>query len=283
MAQHPDPADVPMHPASTVMLIRDLDEVGSGLEVFMLRRTSNAAFGAGMSVFPGGRVDAADATDDVAACCVGLDDATASAALGIPARGLAFWIAAVRESFEEAGVLLARTSDGGPLVIGADDRHRVHDAELSIEALCTRDNLVIDLSGIHYVDHWVTPLGERRRFDTRFFLARVPDGQELLHDDVETVESMWTRPVDALAMEAAREMTLMPPTLINLQRLANYGSVDAALEAAVGMGRPAPIQPHLRRDENGRFAGVSLPWDDDYEALGGAPPTPEWANQDLFR
>lgn len=290
MTEHPDPADVPTYPAATVMLIRDVEAgdgagdgaEGDGIEVFMLRRTSSASFGAGMCVFPGGRVDAADATDEAAACCVGIDDATASAALDIPAHGLAFWIAAVRESFEEAGVLLARTSDGQAPAVDAADRIRIHDAELSLVELCERDDLVIDLSGVHYVDHWITPLGERRRFDTRFFIARVPDGQELLHDDVETVESLWIRPGHALALFDAGEMTLMPPTIINLRRLATFSSVDAALDAALAMDRPTPIQPHVRLDENGRFNGVSLPWDDDYESLGGTPTAPTWANADLF-
>ncbi len=111
MSEHPDPADVPIHPAATVMLIRDPDGAegggeSSGVEVFMLRRTTKAAFGAGMMVFPGGRVDDADGAPDVVACCTGLDDVIASDRLGIPSGGLAWWTAVVRESFEEAGVLL---------------------------------------------------------------------------------------------------------------------------------------------------------------------------------
>ena len=277
MADHPDSpdvraaADVPIDPAATVMLIRDA-EGSSGVEVFMLRRTTKAAFGAGMMVFPGGRVDEADGAPDVAACCVGLDDSTASERLGIPSGGLAYWTAVVRESFEEAGVLLAGGRDGGPPTIDPDDRQRVHDGALSMAALCARDDLVLDLSGIHYVDHWVTPLGERRRFDTRFFLAEVPPDQDLLHDDQETVDSLWIRPADALAMFDDRRLTMMPPTVINLGRLATYESVAHGLELAMKADRPVPIQPYLRLGADGRVLGVSLPWDDDYETLGGTPP-----------
>jgi 8-oxo-dGTP pyrophosphatase MutT (NUDIX family) len=277
MSEHPDPADVPIHPAATVMLIRDPDPAeggggSSGVEVFMLRRTTKAAFGAGMMVFPGGRVDDADGAPEVAACCIGLDEGSASERLGIPSGGLAYWAAVVRESFEEAGVLLARPRAGGRPTIDADDRRRVHDGELSMADLCARDDLVIDLSGIHYIDHWVTPLGERRRFDTRFFLAEVPGGQDLLHDDLETVDSLWVRPAEALAMFEDRRMTMMPPTVINLARLADYRSVAHGLEVAAASDRPTPIQPYLRHDAAGRMIGVSLPWDDDYEALGGTPP-----------
>jgi len=281
MSEHPDPADVPIHPAATVMLIRDPDPAqdrgvagagSTGVEVFMLRRTTKAAFGAGMMVFPGGRVDDADGAADVAACCTGLDDRSASERLGLPSGGLAYWTAVVRESFEEAGVLLARPRAGGRPTIGADDRRRVHDGELSMAELCARDDLVMDLSGIHYIDHWVTPLGERRRFDTRFFLAEVPPGQDLLHDDKETVDSLWIRPAEALEMYEDQRMTMMPPTILNLGRLADYRSVAHGLEVAMASDRPTPIQPYLRHDADGRVTGVSLPWDDDYESLGGTPP-----------
>ncbi len=277
MPEHPDPADVPIHPAATVMLIRDPDGSdggggSSGVEVFMLRRHAKAAFGAGMMVFPGGRVDDADGAPEVAACCTGLDDASASERLGIASGGLAYWTAVVRESFEEAGVLLARPRAGGRPTIDADDRRRVHDGELSMADLCARDDLVIDLTGIHYIDHWVTPLGERRRFDTRFFLAEVPGGQDLLHDDQETVDSLWVRPAEALAMCEDERLTMMPPTILNLGRLADYRSVAHGLEVAKASDRPAPIQPYLRHDADGRVIGVSLPWDDDYESLGGTPP-----------
>ena len=114
----PLPADtsIPVHPAATVVLVRDA--VPAGVEVFMLRRTASAVFAAGMYVFPGGRVDDADGSATIEPCCTGLDDAGASARLGLERGGLAYWVAAVRECFEEAGVLLARRRDGGvPVVV----------------------------------------------------------------------------------------------------------------------------------------------------------------------
>ncbi len=267
------PTDVPIHPAATVMLLRDAPDGPAGIEVFMLRRTTKAAFGAGMFVFPGGRVDEADGADDVEQFCLGLDDAEASKRLGLDAGGLAFWVAAVRESFEEAGVLLAQRVDGAPLVVDADDRHHVHDGIRSIVELCRERELTIDLSGLHYVDHWVTPIGERRRFDTRFFLGEVPSDQVLVHDDLETVDSVWVRPAEGLASFADGRWTMMPPTIANLRRLEAHDNVADALRAAASITSPVRTEPRLRYGSDGRVIGISLPHDDDYEELGASLPT----------
>ena len=169
-----DPTTVPIKAAATVMMVRDGEP---GLEVFMLRRTGKASFGAGMYVFPGGRVDDVDHADDIAPFCEGLDDAAASSQLGIDKGGLAYWVAAIRECFEEAGILLAERRNGEPLDLDDDERHAVHDGELSMVELSKRHGLVLDLSTTQYVDHWITPIGEKRRFDTRFFVTEAPGDQ----------------------------------------------------------------------------------------------------------
>ena len=248
------------------MIVRDADD--DGVEVFVLRRTANAAFGAGMYVFPGGRVDDVDGAATLEPYCDGLDDATASSALGIDHGGLAYWVAAVRECFEEAGLLLARRRDGTPLDVPDDERKAVHAGELSMEEMCRRHDLVLDLSAIRYVAHWVTPVGESpRRFDTRFFLAAAPDGQEGIHDDAELVDSRWVRPHEAIAQAQAGELLMMPPTIANLRFVAQCASTDEALDAAAAVGAPPRIQPRLRRDSAGKVLGVSLPGDADYDTL----------------
>ena len=246
MSDRFDPTAVPVHPAATVMLVRDASPSGvpdepSGIEVFMMRRTGNASFGAGMYVFPGGRVDDIDHADEIAPYCRGLDDASASAQLAIDAGGLAFWVAAVRECFEEAGVLLAEPRDGGSLTLRNEDRHAVHDGRLSLVALCRRDDLVLDLSNTCYVAHWVTPLGERRRFDTRFFLCEAPADQAPLHDDKETVD--------------------------NLRFLEPHRTAAAALAAGAAIVDPPRILPKLRFDRDGKIVGISRPGDPDYDDL----------------
>jgi 8-oxo-dGTP pyrophosphatase MutT (NUDIX family) len=252
------------------MLVRDAAGEAPdapGLEVFMLRRTGSAVFGAGMYVFPGGRVDGVDGAAEMAPYCVGLDDADASRQLGIDEGGLAFWVAAVRECFEEAGVLLARHGDGTPVVPDNDDRHLVHDGTLSLAELCRRDDLVLDLATTHYIAHWVTPLGEQRRFDTRFFLTEAPPDQEPAHDDKETVESLWVQPEDALRLHDGGELMMLPPTLACLRFLEPHRTAAAALAAGAAIDEPPRILPKLRLDADGRFAGIVLPDEPEYDAL----------------
>ncbi len=267
MADDDDLASVPVRPAATVMLVRDAADGDGGIEVFMLRRTARASFGAGMYVFPGGRVDPDDGTADVARYCRGLDDRVASTRLGIDAGGLAFWVASIRECFEEAGVLLAERRDGSPLVVRGEDRHAVHDGTLSLVELCRRDDLVLDLSTTHYVDHWVTPVGESRRFDTRFFVTEAPADQEPLHDDKETVDSRWVRPGEALRLQSAGELMMMPPTMANLAFLAPHATAHAAVAAAAAVVDPPRILPKLRRGPNGAVIGVAMPGDPDYAGI----------------
>jgi len=264
MADDFDPTTVAIRNAATVMLVRDTDD---GPEVFMLRRTGRASFAAGMYVFPGGRVDDADHADEIEPFCSGLDDADASRQLGLASGGLAYWVAAIRECFEEAGILLAERRDGSPLDLADGDRHAVHDGTLSMVDLCKRDDLVLELSTTQYVDHWVTPVGEPRRFDTRFFVTEAPAGQDGLHDDKETVDSTWIRPSDALRMHADGELMMMPPTVKNLQWLAGFDTAAAVVDAGTEIVDPIKILPKARLDGNGKMIGVAMPWDTDYETL----------------
>ena len=264
-------------PAATLVLLRDGD---AGLEVFMLRRTLSAAFASGMYVFPGGRVDDADHAEELEVICDGLDDATASGILQIDHGGLAYWVAAIRECFEEAGVLLAAQSAGragaGDVVRFDDDdviarfegsRRAVHSGDLSLAALCAQEDLVLTTDVIHYVSHWITPVGEARRFDTRFFVARAPQAQDPLHDDHETIESLWVRPSEAIDRFHAGELGMFPPTLANLEFLAPFATADEALAAAADVGPPPTILPKLRISPDGKVEGIALPSDPDYPTL----------------
>lgn len=248
------------------MMVRNADGA-DGIEVFMLRRTGRATFGAGMYVFPGGRVDDIDGAAAIEPFCQGLADANASAQLRLEVGGLAYWVASIRECFEEAGILLATKRDGSALSLNAEDRHGVHDGTLSMVELCTRDDLVLELSTTQYVDHWITPMGENRRFDTRFFVTEAPAGQEGVHDDKETVDSLWVSPAAALTMMQAGELQMMPPTIANLTWLDQFGSAADVVAAGAAMTDIAPILPKLKTDENGKFIGISRPGDDDYLTL----------------
>ena len=164
-------------------------------------------------------------------------------------------------------MLLASRRDGGQLVLRNEDRHAVHDGTMSIAELCRRDDLVLDLSTTHYVDHWVTPRGERRRFDTRFFVTEAPADQEPLHDDKETDDSLWVRPVEALRHQAAGELMMMPPTMANVAFLEPHATAHDAVAAGAAVVDPPRILPKLRLDADGKIVGVAMPDDPDYAAL----------------
>jgi 8-oxo-dGTP pyrophosphatase MutT (NUDIX family) len=269
-----DPTTVPVKPAATVLLVRDAD--AGGVEVFMLRRTFNAAFASGMFVFPGGKVDDVDGVDEIAELCDGLTDAHASSLLGIANGGLAYWVACIRECFEEAGVLLARHETTGDVVRFDDDataqrfeveRENIHDGSVALLDLCKREGLRLTTDDIHYVSHWITPMGEKRRFDTRFFIARAPQAQEPLHDDGETIESFWISPQEAIERAHERDLMLMPPTKANIEFLLPYKTADEVLAAAAQVGMPQTILPKLKIDADGRVVGIAMPGDPEYAVL----------------
>ncbi len=267
-----DLSAVPLRPASTVMLLRDSEH---DREVFMMQRTTTAAFASGMYVFPGGRVDDVDGASELDDLCEGLTDAEASDLLRVPSGGLAYWVAAIRESFEEAGVLLARDEHGDFVRLNDPDsrqrfaaaRHAVHDGALSLAEFCRPEGLRLAVDTISYVSHWVTPVGEKRRFDTRFFVAVAPSAQELMHDDKETIASLWVTPTDALGRAERGELAMIPPTVANLQFLAPHHSTSAAVAAAQTIGVPTPIVPKLRYGSDGRVVEVLFPDDPDYATL----------------
>ncbi len=270
-------ADIPLRPAATVMLVRDGDD---GPEVFMLRRTLSAAFAGGQYVFPGGKVDGTDHADELEAICDGLDDAEASARLGLESGGLAWIVAAIRESFEEAGVLLARRAHESEMIrfegdiVGpmSEAREAIYNGTESLSQLCARHDLRLVTDAIGFVSHWITPVGEGRRFDTRFLLARAPEVQEPLHDGGETIDSLWVRPQDALKRWEAGELQMFPPTVANLEWLSQFGSADEALAGGEAMGIPQTILPRMKTDADGNVIGIAVPGDDDYDSV----PLPEF-------
>lgn len=252
------------------MLIRDVDD---GFEVFMLQRTHNAAFAGGMYVFPGGRVDATDGVEALEPLCDGLDDKQASALLQIPQGGLAYWVAAIRECFEEAGVLLARDTKTNQVISFDDDvvsdrferaRGEIHDSSLNVIDLCRRESLQLSTGSIHYVSHWITPVGESRRFDTRFFVADAPESQEPLHDSQETIASLWIKPQDALDKLARGELAMFPPTSENLKFLADHKTSAGVMAAARKVLNPVAILPRLRTNTDGKVIGILMPGDPEY-------------------
>jgi 8-oxo-dGTP pyrophosphatase MutT (NUDIX family) len=255
--------------ASTVMLVRDDPD----LEVFMLRRNLNADWVGGAYVFPGGAVDPGDRSPAFAARCPDRDDADASAHLGLPAGGLGFWVAGIRETFEEAGVLLARSGATGELVDPAESRLDPSRAAMNAGSLAFGDfveaeDLLLDVGAMGVFSHWITPEGMHRRYDTWFFVAAAPDGHAYAHDEGETVASIWTRPQDALDAADRDELELIFPTRKNLEALGRFRHARDLLDAvARATDVPPATQPRIVHDSGG--TRIALPGDPD-DAVGAA-------------
>jgi 8-oxo-dGTP pyrophosphatase MutT (NUDIX family) len=230
-------APIPIRQAATVMLVADRPD----LQIFMMERNANTVFAGGMWVFPGGSVDQADSPARFQHISIHRTDTEASRLLDIGAGGLAYYIAAIREAFEEAGVLLAIHRDTLAPVDMKDaatarrfEQHRrdINDSNRNFIEIIEEENLILDAGEMHYVARWITPIGPPRRFDARFFISRMPDRQVPIHDDNELVHSRWLAPKDILARFDAEEMVLMSPTLRMIRSLARFDSADAVIAAA---------------------------------------------------
>ena len=244
----------------------------------MVRRHEDTAFMGGAHVFPGGRVDAADASAD-ATWCDGIAHAIAQLPSVPPAEATAYHVAAARELFEEAGVLLARDRSGAFVSLaGADHdrfkraRHRVHAGSTPLRAVVDMQGSRLALDALVLFAHWVTPPIDTRQFDTRFFMTRVPPRQTPAHDETETTHGAWVRPADAIAQAIRSEIVLPPPTWTTLRELERFRSVDAAL-AWAARRRIVRRMPHLVEDETRRM--LLLPGDPLHPDPAGEDPPVE--------
>jgi glyoxylase-like metal-dependent hydrolase (beta-lactamase superfamily II)/8-oxo-dGTP pyrophosphatase MutT (NUDIX family) len=245
-------------PAATVVLLRDTPQ---GMEVFMVQRTHQAAFIPGGFVFPGGALDQSDHDPLFATQVAAVDDHTASRALGLPSGGLAYWVAAIRECFEECGLLLAHDArypaSEGKLVSGSAKefevlRKQLASGQMSWPQFCRDRQLKLALEQLAYLSHWITPLGSVRRFDTRFFMAHAPDGQDAAHDNNETIAHAWVRPADMLERNRSGEATIMFATKTTLELLAGFANAEAAMDHARGLKDIEPITPRATIASGGR-------------------------------
>lgn len=248
----------PIRPAATVILVR---EANQSYEIFMLKRTSRASFASGMFVFPGGRVDPDDHLHKYDARRVGPTTAQAAQVTAVGDEWRGYWIAAIRETFEEAGLMLAYSNsldgddDTKPDILSFDDaalrarfddyRQPLHSGEVSLLEICERENLRLAIDQIHFYNRFVTPLGRPRRFDTRFFIAAAPETQRGRHDERETVDSIWISPQEALARNKAKEFDLMNVTRIQLEWLSEYADKQSVLEMALAQEKFLVRRPVL--------------------------------------
>jgi 8-oxo-dGTP pyrophosphatase MutT (NUDIX family) len=235
--------------ASTVLLLRD--GAAREIEVFMMVRHIQVEFNSGALVFPGGSVDKSDR--EIAA-----DSALYFAGEGLDEEKLAFRIAAIRETFEESGILLARAKGSKELIdasrareIEAAHRADLNDRKTSFLKIVIDNGLVLALDGLVPYAHWITPEGMPKRFDTWFFLAAAPPDQLGAHDGKELTDSIWVSPREALEGGENGRFKLPFPTTRNLIRLGKQPSVSAALEDSRGRDI-VTVMPVMTRLNGGR-------------------------------
>jgi 8-oxo-dGTP pyrophosphatase MutT (NUDIX family) len=273
----PAPEPVVPRPAATVMVVRDGEDSGS-LEVLMVRRNLRSDFVGGAYVFPGGAVDEADAGDEAEAVCTGRTDTEASTVLGVGSGGLAYWVAVLRECFEEAGLLLATTAGGEPLSFDDPEdarrfvayRDAVNEGRRRFLDVCHEEGLQLPVAQVHYFAHWITPEGAPRRYDTRFFVARAPVGQRPVHDAGETIATEWLAPAEALRRHREGTIELIFPTIRNLQAIGRFDDSRSLLDAAAAASGSVPtVEPRVVHD-GGAGVRIVLPGDEGYEQAEAA-------------
>ena len=269
--------------AATVILLQDKNP--EGFEVFLLKRHEKSSFMGGNFVYPGGRVDQDDGSLEICSLSKGMTFDEAQRTLGGTfslEESFAHWITAIRELFEEAGILLAYDQQGNLFQSRNRDeqerflnyRELLQKGKISLCELAQKENLLLALDELYYYAHWITPEARSERFDTRFFLAQYPIGQEASHDQKETTAGIWITPRKAFEENLKGEVMLSPPTLKTLEDLSRFKSIDDVLRSLKGKDIQ-PILPILTKISEDPL--IVLPWDPEYHLFkkGEIPTTPK--------
>jgi 8-oxo-dGTP pyrophosphatase MutT (NUDIX family) len=256
-----------IRPAASLLVLRDGPR---GVELLLMRRPErDNDFRSGACVFPGGVLDAGDR--DAWRWCLGLDDAAASRRLGLAEGGLNFFVAALRECFEEVGLLYVCRPDGSPADLGPHAealrqwRGRLHRGEATLSALCEAFDWRLDLREMAYFSHWLTPVVRPKRFDTRFFVRLAPPGQEALPDYGEALELMWLTPDEAL--DPQRALKLLNVTQRTLHDMRGFAAAQAAYRHALALRGVAQILPRPVRGAEPPFVIPGQPAYDEVALL----------------
>jgi 8-oxo-dGTP pyrophosphatase MutT (NUDIX family) len=239
----------PKEAATVILLRRREEQPAEGFEVLMVLRSQESKFVPGSYVFPGGALDDQDCSPEMEALCRGVEPSGAFAVLkGIPtpAMALGTWVAGIRETFEEVGLLLAYRADGRLLSFDHDNADRyeryrfllLHE-KLSFREILEKEALTLAAERLHYFSHWITPWFLPIRYDVRFFVAEMPAGQEARHDGIELTDHIWITPQEALRRYRENRFEMVYPTLITMQALAPYRQIEEVIRATAGKNIPA--------------------------------------------
>jgi 8-oxo-dGTP pyrophosphatase MutT (NUDIX family) len=259
--------------AMTLIMLREQN--AHGFEVFLLKRHEQNIFMGGNFVYPGGKLDKGDSGTEIISLSRGISTDQARQILGETnpdSENLSYWIAGIRELFEEAGILLAYSRNGQLLSIDSDDmrqrftlhRQALHKNEKTLLQIIKEEELTLALDKCHYYAHWITPEARNVRFDTRFFIALNIPSQEASPDARETTEGVWLSPAEALEKNLLGTVALSPPTLKTLEDLSRFNAINDLLLALPDMEKPMvlPILLNPLADEV-----LIFPSDPEYEGF----------------
>lgn len=237
-------------PASTVLIVRDGK---NDLEVFMVVRHHEIDFASGALVFPGGKVDQEDLNNQMSKFI--------DKNVNINESDLGFLIAGIRECYEEAGVLFANSSDNDTRItkerLSELDvwRDRFNNKESSMHDFASQENLTFTVDDLIPYAHWITPEMMPKRFDTRFYLAKAPEGHEGLHDGSESVDSIWISPKKAIEDCNSKKRTIIFPTRMNLEKLAKFKNVEEAI-TSLKKEKIITVEPKIEKNDDGVFLTI---------------------------
>ncbi len=246
--------------ASTIIVIRPCPEPArNGIEVLMVLRHPRNKFVADSYVFPGGALDQGDCEDRLQPFCRGLQPTEASKILCdmvSPERSLGSWIAGIRETFEEAGILLACSESGKLLSLQEESdaarfagyRRDLLAGKIDFGKILEKEKLTLATDCVYYYSHWITPEPAPIRYDVRFFLAAWPEGQRACHDGVELTNHLWITPQEALRANGRGKFRMVLPTIMTMRELCAFGSVEEAIRSTRDKSIPALLTRLIERD-----------------------------------
>jgi 8-oxo-dGTP pyrophosphatase MutT (NUDIX family) len=246
--------------ASTVILLRDLPD-SSGFEVLMVLRHPKSSFVPGSYVFPGGCLNESDYAARMEGFCTGIDEQSAVELMddiSDPCKAIGIWVAGIRETFEEVGLILAYRDDVSLCAFNSDEereRFRTHrklfiEEKRRIQDILIAENLTLAADQMHYFSHWITPELLQLRYDVRFFVARAPDGQHAVHDGVELTQHVWITPQDALKRFETNRCNMVLPTYMTICELSQYSSVGEVIASTVGKEISGMITEVIKKNDD---------------------------------
>ena len=239
--------------AATVMLLRPCRNAAvKDIEVLMVLRNRRSRFVPGYHVYPGGILDPEDFEPGIERFCRGIERKEASEILpdmSRPEKALGAWVAGIRETFEEVGMLIAIRKDGSPVTIRTgeerkrfcDYRRALNKGEMKFHQMLEKEDLLLPLDRLHYFSHWITPEPLPLRYDVRFFVTEAPEAQAVIHDGVELTEHLWLTPSRALEEYEKGKMGMVLPQIMTLEDISRFRTVEEAIASATARRVPANL------------------------------------------